>query len=432
MRKMKDSGISWIGEIPEDWSIEKFKTLFSFGRGLPITKDNLIDYGIPVISYGQIHSKENNGVHILPSLLRYVSPDFLNSNPQSLVSFGDIIFADTSEDYEGIGNNIFIDYQKQIFAGYHTIIVRTNTKYNYFAYLFKTDNWRSQLRSIASGIKVYSITQKMLKDIEIIVPPQIEQSRIQQYLDTKCSKIDSIITKIRTLIDKLKEYKQSVITQAVTKGLDPDVPMKDSGVPWIGEIPEQWGILKIKNIASVRSEQHHPDEEVLSVYRDYGVIIKSSRDDNFNRTSENTDIYKLVCEGDLVINKMKTWQGSLGISKYRGIVSPAYYIFRIFSDNIHNLYLHFLLRSIIYLPVYMRISSGIRINQWDLDLDEFKNLEIITPQLSEQISIARYLDNKCAEIDSKIEKQESVIERLESYKKSIIYEFVTGKREIPQ
>jgi len=216
--KMKDSGIEWIGEIPEHWKISKFKTVFTYAKGLPIIKADLLEKGIAVISYGQIHSKKSNGLHISDELIRYVSKEYLESNPNSIAYYGDILFADTSEDYLGIGNCIYNDFGN-IFAGYHTIITRpiNNEIFSkYQAFLFKSDVWRSQMRSLANGIKVYSITQKMLNRVSIICPPFAEQQQIADYLDQKCAKIESSITKKQSVIDKLTEYKKSLIYEVVT------------------------------------------------------------------------------------------------------------------------------------------------------------------------------------------------------------------------
>jgi len=194
------------------------KSEFTFGKGLPITKADLVDEGIPVISYGQIHSKMNPGTRIVPELLRYVPEKFLNSNPASLAKKGDIFIADTSEDLAGIGNAVYIDTDESVFAGYHTIIARPkNPAYaKYFAYLFLDDNWRNQLRLLASGIKVYSVTQTMLRRVSVIIPSLSEQMQICDYLDEKCSLIDGIIKDKQLIIDELESYKRSLIYETVT------------------------------------------------------------------------------------------------------------------------------------------------------------------------------------------------------------------------
>lgn len=215
---MKDSGIEWIGEIPEVWSVLPFKACYRMFKGLNITKDNLTSTGHPVISYGQIHSKQNIGTGINCNLLKFISEDYLSKNPNCLSKEFDLFLADTSEDREGVGNAVFIDTDKPIFAGYHTIIARplTVTMSKYFAYQLQTDAWRFQLRKEVSGIKVFSISQKLLNKTFIIIPTSKEQKAIADYLDHKCSEIDSLINIKLSKIDSLKDYKKSIIYEYVT------------------------------------------------------------------------------------------------------------------------------------------------------------------------------------------------------------------------
>lgn len=200
---------------------------------------------------------------------------------------------------------------------------------------------------------------------------------------------------------------------------------KDSGIAWIGEIPEHWEVCLIKQIMKNKSIKGFPNEIVLSLYRDFGVIPKDSRDDNHNVTSEDTSNYKLVENGDFVINKMKAWQGSMAISDFKGIISPAYYICKIFSPKVIRKFIHYLLRDESYKAEYMRLSTGMRIGQWDLNIDDFLQINTILPSLSEQQSIATYLDQKCGEINELITLQEEMITKLQSYKQSVITEAVT-------
>lgn len=216
--KKKDSGIEWLGEIPEEWEVQRLKSYFNFKKGLPITKENLEDSGISVISYGQIHSKNNNGVSICNELIRFVDKSYLKSNSESLVKKGDFIFADTSEDLEGCGNCAYVNSDEIIFAGYHTIIF--SSKYQnenkYLAYLFLTDAWRTQIRCNCSGVKLFSITKKILSKVSIILPPISEQESVAKALDAKCAQIDSLISEKQSLIKDLAEYKKSLIFEAVT------------------------------------------------------------------------------------------------------------------------------------------------------------------------------------------------------------------------
>lgn len=214
----KKSDVDWLDAIPASWETTRLKIMFAFSKGLSITKADLTEIGVPVISYGQIHSKINTGTHLSDELLRYVPKKYLDESPDALLRLGDIVLADTSEDLDGLGNVVLMDRTENVFAGYHTIIMRpTNAEFSkYLSYLFRTDCWRSQLRANASGIKVFSATQKILKACNIILPPIEEQQQIVAYLDNKCTIIDSMISDKESIISELNEYKRSLIFEIVT------------------------------------------------------------------------------------------------------------------------------------------------------------------------------------------------------------------------
>ena len=216
--EMKRSGVEWVDQIPTKWDVVRLKALFSFGKGLPITKENLVDEGIPVISYGQIHAKFNPGTRIVDELFRYVPDAYLKSNPESLVNKGDFLVADTSEDKGGCGNAVYVDREITLFAGYHTIILKSlvGETNKYLSYLFKTDAWRSQIRTKVSGVKLYSISKKILSMITVILPPPAEQNEIVTILDKKCEDIDAIINEKEALVGELEQYKRSLIYDTVT------------------------------------------------------------------------------------------------------------------------------------------------------------------------------------------------------------------------
>lgn len=200
---------------------------------------------------------------------------------------------------------------------------------------------------------------------------------------------------------------------------------KDSGLIWLGRVPIHWKPMKINHFTEIVSERNHPKEELLSVYRDYGVIKKESRDDNHNKPGENLSNYKLVKPGYLVLNKMKTWQGSLGISEHRGIVSPAYITCKLTESNIYPPFLHYALRCSNYVFEYNRISYGVRTDQWDMRYDEFKNIPVFFPTVEEQKAIATFLNHKTAQIAHYIQLKEKTIALLEERKAAIINQAVT-------
>ena len=201
--------------------------------------------------------------------------------------------------------------------------------------------------------------------------------------------------------------------------------MRHSGIEWIGEIPKEWKVSSVRWIMANKSIRNQPNSEVLSLYRDWGIVPKSSRDDNHNVTSEDTSNYKVVQKGDFVINKMKAWQGSMAVSEYDGIISPAYYVCSFIDENICKRYIHHLLRNESYKTEYMRLSSGLRVGQWDLNIENFLRIPIVLPPLSEQQKIANYLDKVCGEVDEMIALQEQMIEELKAYEQSVIIEAVT-------
>ncbi|HBF8686559.1 restriction endonuclease subunit S [Clostridioides difficile] len=216
--EMKDSGVEWLGEIPKDWEVKNFKHMFTLNKGLSITKADLKESGIPCVNYGEIHSKYRFELKPSKHKLKYVDESYLKSNSISLLNYGDFVFCDTSEDIEGCGNFTSLNENNKVFAGYHTIIARTleQVNYRYMSYLFDSNDWRIQIRTKVSGVKVFSITQSILKGTKVILPDLLEQNDIAQYLDSRCNGINFAIDKTKLQIDKLKEAKQSLISEAVT------------------------------------------------------------------------------------------------------------------------------------------------------------------------------------------------------------------------
>jgi type I restriction enzyme S subunit len=199
---------------------------------------------------------------------------------------------------------------------------------------------------------------------------------------------------------------------------------KATGLKWLGRVPASWGVVPLWTLYSRGKSTNFPDEELLSVYRDHGVVPKSSRDDNFNKPSEDLSSYQLVRPGDMVINKMKAWQGSVAISRHRGIVSPAYFVYER-HHTMDDRYLHYLLRSERYITGYLSLSKGIRINQWDLDPTYHSRMPVLVPSIQEQRGIVDLLDRETVQIDDLIGKQERLIELLAEKRQAIISRAVT-------
>lgn len=436
----------WVDVLPDGWKIVPIKSIFSFKKGLPITKADLVESGIPVISYGQIHAKSNTGTHLSKELLRYIPESIANENPESRLHENDIVFADTSEDTDGMGNAVLVDTSDPVYAGYHTVTAVPNNGGNtkYFAYLFLSDCWRLQIRSDANGIKVFSITQSMLRNTQVIVPPVSEQNAICAYLDSKCADIDSAISEAKASIEDYKALKQSIITQAVTQGLNPNAEMKDSGIEWIGEVPSDWKIVPFKRVMNERNEKNDPivSEERLSLSIDKGITLYSEKTTNLDRFKDDFTQYKIAHIGDLVFNSMNMIVGATGVSKYFGCVSPAYYTFYdSTADHITAQYFQYVYTSKTIRPYLKSLGKGImsidrgddKVNTCRLKIsrDDLRSMAVPCPSIETQREIVAYLNEKVVQIDELMADKETMIADLESYKKSLIYECVTGKREVP-
>ncbi|HAQ5342397.1 restriction endonuclease subunit S [Enterococcus faecium] len=413
---MKDSGVEWIGEIPENWETRRLKNGLRKKKVIINKYDNQ-----PILSLTM------NGV----SLRDLVNPK--GKMPTTFDGYQEITPGNIIEclfDIDVTPRCVGIARDYGLTSPAYTqfeVINDFDTDFIYY-YLLMLDNDKI-LVPISKSLR-NTITSDEFLILPFSFPPVEEQRRISNRISTETARINSIISKTQQSIDELKKYKQALITETVTKGLDKNVEMKDSGIEWIKKVPKSWEIKKTRFFLKEVSEKNYPNEEILSLYRDYGVIPKNSRDDNHNVTSLDTSGYKLVNHNQLVINKMKAWQGSMAISEIRGIISPAYYVYEVLDKQIYTKFLHYALRNNAYLDEYRRISAGLRIGQWDLNKDLFKNVKIAFPStMDEQRQIVDFLEEKIKWIDNIVIEKEQLLIQFEQLKQSLIYEYVTGKKE---
>lgn len=428
----KDSGVEWLGEVPEHWKILQTRHLFSFGKGLTITKENLSDEGIPCINYGEIHSKYGFEFNPSDNPLKCVSHDYIESNKNCLLNEGDFIFADTSEDLEGSGNFSYLNQESIVFAGYHSIIARLKNHKNnarFFAYLFDSQAYRNQVRTEMKGVKVFSVSQGVLKTRFAWLPPNEEQVKIVSFLDSETSRIDNLIAKQEKLIEKLEEHRKSVIYHAVTKGLDPNVPMKDSGVEWLGKVPEHWNMLKSsyifkvskgKNAALLTKEYCATREQIYPVY--------SGQTENSGLMGM-TDSYEYDCEENGGI--LSTTVGAKAMSvKYLdhkfNLSQNCMIIFSKNNDVYNNKFYYYFFQPLFHfyrnqIPDFMQPSFR---------MEDFYSYKIVSLTLDEQKKIVEYLDFENQKFDNLISKQQTLIEKLKEYRTSIISHAVTGKIDV--
>lgn len=417
-REMKDSGIEWIGAKPATWQVALASQVFS---QVKCKNTGLVEQNLLSLSYGKIKRKSIDATAgLLPE----------SFDGYNIIERDDIVLrlTDLQNDHKSLRVGRTTE-RGIITSAYLSIRPSKNHDSQFLYYYLHSFDICKGLYGMGSGVR-QGLNWDDIKRLQILVPPQSEQQQIASFLDRKCAEIDSVIADTQHTIEEYKKLRQSVITEAVTKGIRGERPMKDSGIEWIGDIPSDWKVAKIKHSIKWKSVKGNPDGTVLSLYRDYGVIPKDSRDDNHNVTSLDTSTYKVVDIGDFVINKMKAWQGSMAVSDYCGIISPAYHVCEITNPNIYKKYFHHLLRNHLYLPEYTRLSTGMRIGQWDLGYDDFKNLPFIIPSYDEQVEIVEYIEEVCKKFDALIDSKTQLIEEMESYKKSVIYEYVTGKKEV--
>lgn len=419
MQEMKDSGIEWIGEIPHSWKLERLQWHLEEVNisNNPIQTNNVLSLTnkLGVVPYEE---KGNQGNKSKENVYEYklAYPNTIVANSMNIL----------------IGSVGLCDYFGCVSPVYYVFRAKKYNNIKFLNYVFQTVGFQRELRKYANGIleiRLRVSSSDILKRF-IPFPSEIEQQRIAEFLDRECGKIDGLKADIQAQIDTLEQYKRSVITEAVTHGLNPSAPMKESGAGWMPLIPLHWKADKLKFHLRQRGIKNQIDKQVLSLYREYGIVPKDSRDDNHNVTSEDVSDYRYVRVGDFVVNKMKAWQGSVAVSNYEGIVSPAYFVYEFSDDLINKRYFHYLMRNKTYATEFRRLSGGIREGQWDLPSEALNNTIILLPPLDEQQEIADYLDNKCAEIEQIIADKKSQIETLDGYKKALIYEYVTGKKEV--
>jgi type I restriction enzyme S subunit len=412
---MKPSGINWIGGIPVEWKINRIGFLFFFGKGLSITKEDLQDAGIPCVSYGEIHSKYGFEVNPDKNNLRCVDEKYLRTDRKSLLKYGDFLFADTSEDLEGSGNFTYLNSNEKVFAGYHTIILRAreNVNHRYIAYMFDSISFRTQIRTNVWGIKVYSITQPILKNAKIILPSPKEQQAIAVFLDAQCNRIDNIITEMERQIEILKQYKTSLITETITKGLDKSASMKDSGIDWIGKIPTHWEMGRVKDLMFLQRgydlAQDNFIEGNIPVYGSNGIVGYHNKK---TTKGPNITIGRSGSIGEVNYIETDCW-----------VHNTAIYIDDMKKNTCR--YLYYVLLNI----DIKSLGNGSAVPT--LDRKNVQNVKIVfTRNITDQKMIASYLDAKLDKIDNIIAEKRQSLDTMRAYKKSLIYEYVTGKKRV--
>lgn len=415
----KDSGVEWLGVVPSNWEVLPLFALTKLKSisNCPELELLSVYLDLGVIRFSDIDAKRTNATSLDLSKYQKVEPgDFVLNNQQAWRGSVGV------SNYEGIVSPAYI-------------ILSLSHKLNpsFANYYFRNGAMVSQYLISSKGVGTIqrNLYWPQLRRTYVGIPPKEEQTAIANFLDDKTAKIDRAIAQKEQLIALLKERKQIIIQNAVTKGLDPTVKLKDSGVEWIREIPEHYSITKLGLCLKPISVKNMPDLPLLSITREKGVIVRDveDQDTNHNFIPDDLSGYKVIRKGQFGMNKMKAWQGSYGVSKHDGIISPAYYVFDLISD-INPDFFHIAVRSKIYVPFFAAASDGVRIGQWDLNKSRMKEIPIVVPPVQEQIKIIEHVKTQSKKIANAISQQQTQIEKLKEYKATLIDSAVTGKIKV--
>lgn len=412
----KDSGVEWLRQIPSHWDVQRSKFIFKKIE----RKVNEEDQIVTCFRDGQVTLRANRRTEGFTNALKEHGYQGIRKGDLVIHAMDAFAGAIGISDSDGKATPVYsvcLPHDKQKIDVY------------FYAYYLRNLALSGFISSLAKGIRERSTDFRYADFAELLlpIPSYLEQQKIAQFLDDKTAKIDQAVDLAEKQIALLKEHKQILIQNAVTRGLNPDVPLKDSGVEWIGQVPEHWEKYPLFVQAKISSITNHIDKELLSVYLDRGVIRFSDVDEKrTNVTSLDLSKYQLVRKGNFVLNNQQAWRGSVGISNYEGIVSPAYLILEL-SNKFESNYANYLFRNGTMVAHYFVASKGVGSIQRNLYWGNLRRTSIFIPPLSEQQRIADYLNTQTAKIDQAIALKTAHIEKLKEYKSVLINDVVTGK-----
>lgn len=424
MREMKDSGVKWVGEIPSSWKVYKVKQIADSNNDvLPenYEEEQEIDY----IEIGSVTYE--HGVRTTEKMKFGNAP----SRARRIVHNGDTIISTVRTYLKAIA---YIDdslADKIVSTGFSVVTPHKDVVAKFLYYALSTHSFISNVEAHSVGISYPAINNTNLMDLKIVLPMQREQIQIASYLDAKCSKIDEIIEKQQAIIEKLKEFKFSIITEAVTKGINPDVELKDSGSVWFGSIPTNWEMKRLKYVFHIQKDIAGEEGHTVLSITQKGIIPKdfSNNEGQFANSYAN---YQLVHKGDFAMNHMDLLTGWVDISKYEGVTSPDYRVFVLNDKNgMCPEYYLYMMQMCYSARIFYGLGQGVSgMGRWRLQADKFLNFHIPIPPYDEQKIIADYITDKVNHIEVEIDKRNKLVEKYQEYKKSLIYEVVTGKKEV--
>lgn len=432
----KDSGVEWLDQVPSHWSSVAIKymaleTESLFLDGDWIESKDISGDEIRYITTGNV----GEGVYKEQGAGFISSEKFIALNCTEVFS-GDILISRLNAP---IGRSCIVpDLGARIVTSVDNVIFRPDQIYSkeYLVHLFSSPAYFEHTANLARGATMQRISRGLLGNIRVVTPPKNEQEKIAAFLDHETAKIDALIEKQQRLIELLKEKRQAVISHAVTRGLNPDVPMKDSGAEWLGEVPAHWNVERLGRLFSESNARASTEDElqypILSVSIHHGISDKELDDEELDRKvarSEDRSLYKLIDKNDLAYNMMRAWQGGFGASTLSGLVSPAYVVCKP-KTAINSLYFEFVLRTENATAELKKYSRGITDFRLRLYWDEFKIIQVPMPSASEASDILEYIANTNSTYDNLVVVAGQQIELLQERRTALISAAVTGKIDV--
>ena len=404
MREMKDSGVEWIGEIPQEWSLRRLRFLCNITTGNMDTQDNDPEGQYPFYVRSPIVEHSNN----------------YTFDNEAVLMAGD-----------GVGAGKVFHYVNGKYGCHQRVYSMSdfNEVVGKYLYYYLQENFYKKIEESNAKSTVDSVRLPMLKDFPVVFPDVYQQKEIVSYLNSKCANIDEVIKKQQTIIEKLKEYKLSIITEAVIRGLDKKIELEDSGNKYLGQVPSHWSVVKFGRIATIKSNLVSPVE-----YQDYPQISPDNIDKGSGKllgynTVEESGVISwnhLFYTGQIIYSKIRPLLDKVIIAPFDGLCSADMYPI---ETDCNKYFIVFVILSA-YFHAQVALVTETRVKMPKINQNELSSIVVAIPPVNEQNQIAEYLRHKCRKVDKIIEQRGKIIETLQKYKKSIVYEMVTGKREV--
>lgn len=424
--EMKDSGVQWMGDVPGHWGLEPIARLGRLFKGRGGSKEDEVADGVPCVRYGDLYSRYD---FVIRDTKAHVTPE--RAAAYTPIQYGDVLFAASGETIDDIGRSAVNLMEAEACCGGDILVFRAHADMvaPFLGYAAGSTASRHQKACMGRGFTVVHIYGNELKRLALPVPPLPEQTAIVRFLDYVDRRIRRYIRAKQKLIKLLEEERQAIIHRVVTRGLDPDMRLKDSGVEWLGKVPEHWDVVRNGRLFTQRNETGFAELPILEVSLRTGVRVRDLSNPNRKQVMTDRDQYKRACANDIAYNMMRMWQGAVGVVPVEGLVSPAYVVARPLPGT-ESRYFANLFRTAAYMTQVDKYSRGIVKDRNRLYWLDFKAMPSCCPPLDEQVGIADWIDEQSGRIDHGLYNVREEISLLRELRTRLIADVVTGKLDV--